>query len=310
MRRMIDAHVHIVPAHLLGRTDERFNVTIEAYGVKRFSDGSVYQFMPDYLADSRYLADTLIRSMDNMGIEKAIVMQSPCFSLNEEVIQAVQKSPDRLRGSMVIEPSTERCLEDIEDYHRRGLTALKFEMSAGLGYTHPNMFPDLQFDSPLLERIWAKAEELGITVVIDPSAIGSKGYQVERLSSMMRRFARLRFVICHLGFPFQGLRNDAEKYHRWKEMTALAANKNVWFDISALPALFNREGYPFPSAMELLHEFMAAHGADRPVWGSDVPGTLCYGTYAQLADAFERCPLFTEEQKDLMFYQNAQQAYF
>jgi predicted TIM-barrel fold metal-dependent hydrolase len=55
---------------------------------------------------------------------------------------------------------------------------------------------------------------------------------------------------------------------------------------------------------------MATYGADKPVFGSDVPGALCHETYAQLADAFERSSLFTEEQKDLMFYQNAQQAYF
>ncbi len=283
---------------------------VEAYGVKRFGDGSIYQFMPDYLAESCFAAETLIRSMDNMGIEKAILMQSPCFSLNEEVIQAITSLPDRLRGAMIIEPSTDRCLTDIEEYYRRGLTAIKFEMSAGLGYTHPNMFPDLQFDSPLFEKIWAKAEDLGITVTIDPGPISAAGYQVERLDRVIREFSGLRFVICHLGFPFQDLHSDAPKYRRWQEMTSLADHRNVWFDISALPALFSRERFPYPSATEFLHEFLIAHGADKAVWGSDVPGTLCYGTYAQLADAFERCPLFTEDQKNRMFYQNAQNAYF
>ena len=163
MRKIIDAHVHIVPARLLGKTDPRFQVTIEAYGVKRFADGSVYQFMPDYLTDSCFATDTVLKSMDNMGVEKAVIMQSPCFSLNDDVIQAVRNYPDRLTGSMIIEPSDEACLQDIEHYHRRGLTVMKFEMSSGLGYTHSNMFPDLQFDSQLFEKIWAKAEELGIT---------------------------------------------------------------------------------------------------------------------------------------------------
>jgi hypothetical protein len=309
-RAKIDAHVHIVPAHLLGKTDRRFNVTIEPHGIKRFADGSVYQFMPDDLPGSCYPVDSLIRSMDGMGIEKAVIMQSPCFSLNEEVSQAVQKYPGRLRGSMIIEPYGEKCLKDIEDCHGRGLTVMKFEMSTGLGYTHPNMFPDLRFDSLLFERIWAKAEELGITVTIDPSTIGSKGYQVERLDRMIQKFPDLRWVVCHLGFPFRGMRNNAEKYLRWKNMTALADHKNVWFDISALPVLFSQECYPFASAMEILGEFIEAHGADKPVWGSDIPGALCYGTYVQLADAFEGCPLFTGEQKDRIFHQNAHQAYF
>jgi hypothetical protein len=101
MRTKIDAHVHIVPAHLLGKTDRRFSVTIEPHGIKRFADGSIYQFMPGYLPGSCYPVDSLIGSMDDMGIEKAVIMQSPCFSLNEEVIHAVQKYPDRLRGSII-----------------------------------------------------------------------------------------------------------------------------------------------------------------------------------------------------------------
>jgi predicted TIM-barrel fold metal-dependent hydrolase len=310
MRKKIDAHAHIVPGHLLGKYDRRFGVTVEPYGVKRFNDGGAYQFMPDYLADSRFTTDTLLKSMDNGGIEKAVLLQSPCFPLNEDVIQAVRDYPDRFKGSMILEPADEKCLEEIVQFHRQGLTVMKFEMSAGLGYTHPGMFPDMKFDSPLFEKIWAKAEALGITVTIDPGPIDSAGYQVENLDRAIRRFSSLRFVICHLGFPFQGLQNNAEKYQRWRDMTALADYPNVWFDVSALPALFAAEEYPFVSAMEIVWEFIAARGDEKAVWGSDVPGTLCFGTYAQLAAAVESSRKFTEEQKDRMFYLNAQQAYF
>jgi predicted TIM-barrel fold metal-dependent hydrolase len=310
MRQKIDAHVHIVPTHLLGKYDQRFGVTVEPYGVKRFNDGSIYQFMPDYMPDSSFAADTLIKSMDNHGIERAVILQSPCFNLNDDVIQAVHNHPDRFKGSMIIEPSDETCIEEIEYFRKQGLTVMKFEMSAGLGYTHPNMYPDMKFDSQLFEKIWAKAEELRITVTIDPGPVGGTGYQVERLDRMIRRFSALRFVFCHLGFPFHDMHNNAERYQRWRDMTALADYPNVWFDVSALPALFAEEGYPFGAAMRILHEFIAARGNDKPIWGSDVPGTLCYGTYGQLAAAFEGSLEFTEEQKDRMFSLNAQQAYF
>jgi predicted TIM-barrel fold metal-dependent hydrolase len=187
---------------------------------------------------------------------------------------------------------------------------MKFEMSSGLGYTHPNMFPDMAFDSPLFEKIWAKAEALGITATIDPGTIDSPGYQVENLDRVIRKFSSLRFVICHLGFPFQGLQYNAEKYQRWRDMTALADYPNVWVDVSALPALFAEEGYPYVSAMEIVWEFITARGDEKAVWGSDVPGTLCFGTYTQLAAAFEVSRQFTEAQKDRLFYLNAHQAYF
>jgi predicted TIM-barrel fold metal-dependent hydrolase len=310
MRSVIDAHVHIVPAYLLGKTDERFGVTVEACGIKRFADGSAYQFMPGDSLDSCYTVHALLRAMDELGIERAVILQSPCLSFNEDVIEAVQNHPDRFLGSMIVDPSDEGCLDEIDWACGRGLSIMKFEMSAGLGFTHPNMYPGLEFDSPLFHKIWAKAEMLGMTVTIDPSTIGSAGYQVERLARMMLKFPSLRWVVCHLGFPYRGMRNDPDRYKRWKQMTGLAEYANVWFDISALPALFNDERYPFPSAMDYLQEFIQANGADRPVWGSDVPGTLCFGTYAHLIDAFENCRLFTEEQKHRMLYRNALDAYF
>jgi hypothetical protein len=190
-RKIIDGHVHIVPAHLLGKTDPRFNVAIEPHGIKRFSDGSVYQFMPEHFYDSCYSVEGLNKSMDEMGIEKAVIMQSPCFILNEEVIQAVKKYPERLKGAMIIEPSGEICLNDIENWHSRGLTVMKFEMSAGLGYTHPNMFPDLEFDSPLFKKIWVKATELF-------SQNGIVVHRIRLFIGLDERFTR-RARCCSLG---------------------------------------------------------------------------------------------------------------
>ena len=116
MRKIIDAHVHIVPARLLGQTDPRFQVTIEAYGVKRFADGSVYQFMPDYLTDSSFATDMLLKSMENMGVEKAVIMQSPSFSLNEDVIKGIEIILIVSRRSRIIESSDEACMQDIQYY--------------------------------------------------------------------------------------------------------------------------------------------------------------------------------------------------
>ena len=310
MRKRTDAHVHIVPEHLLGRKDPRFNVTVEPYGIKRFADGSAYQFMPDYLANSQFIASTLVKCLDNMNIEKAVIMQSPCLSFNNDVIAAVQTYPDRFRGAMILDLANREYLKEMTAANQQGLTVIKFEMSTGLGYTHPNMYPDMKFDSPLLETVWEQAGELGLTATIDTGPIGSPGYQAEALERMVRRYPTLRFVICHLGFPYPWLRDHANDYLRWQAMTGLAQYPNVWLDAAALPALFEKEGYPYASAMQYLREFIDAHGASKPVWGSDIPGTLNYGTYTQLAAIFENCPIFTNEEKDLLFYGNAQKAYF
>lgn len=310
MARLIDAHVHIAPAHLLGRTDTRYPVTVEKYGRKRESDGRICQFMPAYMADSCFAADTLVEVLNASGVEKAVILQSHSLPINRDVADAVAAYPGRFAGAMIIEPSSEACLDDIRYWYNRGLSIIKFEMSPGLGMTHPNLYPDFDLASPLCQKIWSLAESLGITAVIDTCVIGSRGYQAEAIGQMAVNFPALHFVLCHLGFPFAGLRDDPDKYCRWLTSTGLTELKNVWFDVAALPALFRSEGYPYPSALSFLREFIDRYGSDKAIWGTDIPGTLSDATYTQMIGMFEKSLLFSEKEKEQLFSLNAEKAYF
>ena len=77
MERIIDAHVHVVPGHLTFNRGGN-GVRFERYGRARLPNGSVYQFMPDYCADSVFDVETLIRVMDNISVEKSVLMQDRC----------------------------------------------------------------------------------------------------------------------------------------------------------------------------------------------------------------------------------------
>ena len=303
----IDAHVHIVPRELLGSHDERFDVTVLPFGVKSAPFGSI-QFMPPCFEDSSFSAEALIATLDSAGVSRAIIMQSLCNASNEAVARAVAAHPGRLAGAMVIEPSGESCLDDIRRWHGRGLTVMKFETSAGLGYTHPNAYPDLRFDSPLFCRVFELAQSLGISVTIDPSRIGSQCYRPDILRKMALAFPALRFIICHLGFPYAGLRADAEKYALWRDMLRLAMLPNVWFDVAAMPDLFAEKGYPFSDATGFLREFLELFPG-KAIWGSDIPGTLCSATYPQMADMFSCSGLFSETELESLFAGAARAAY-
>ena len=54
---------------------------------------------------------------------------------------------------------------------------------------------------------------------------------------------------------------------------------------------------------------MDEFGPRKVIWGTDVPGTLCDATYRQQIEMYERSLLFKEEEKDLLFYENAIAAY-
>jgi predicted TIM-barrel fold metal-dependent hydrolase len=305
---MIDAHVHINPAYQLGSENNKGGIHFISHGRVLFPDGKIGQFLPDILADSSFTMETLIHVMDNAGIEKALIIASNTRQV-PDVINAVSLFPNRFKGAMVIRMD-EHTLDTIELYHRLGLSVMKFEMSDGLGFTSPFMYPDFKFDSPLMMDVLNKANELGITVTIDPSRIGSKGYQTAAFDHVTSEFPLIPFVICHLGFPDPAMQRGSDTYNQWHALVELAKKKNVWFDVSALAVFFTAEGYPYPSAVKMVREFIDTYGSNKLIWGSDIPGSMCHATYRQLIEMFERCYLFSEAEKDLLFYDNAVSAYF
>ena len=157
--------------------------------------------------------------------------------------------------------------------------------------------------------MWKYAEENSLTVAIDAGPIENKGYTVDVYQALIESFPRLRFVFCHLGLPFPGMHEQAEKYAQWKTMCALARFDTVWFECSALSTFYIEEAYPFPSAQAVVREFMDQYGKEKVIWATDIPGTLNDATYRQLIDTYEKSPLFTDEEKDAMFYDNAVKAY-
>ena len=46
------------------------------------------------------------------------------------------------------------------------------------------------------------------------------------------------------------------------------------------------------------------------IWGTDIPGTFRRATYSQMIEVFERCDFLDGQDKDKLFYENANQLYF
>lgn len=308
MRKRIDGHAHIKPASLVGLVQPRFGVVVRPFGRVEDESGEVlFRPMPEYMESGGFSAEALLQVLDRHGIEKAMVMAPLYLKNNEEMARFARQYPDRLRITMVLEPTAD-CLDEMAYWVGQGLWGMKFEMHPKLGF--PGLYPDLDLASPLFMKIWAQAQQLGMPAVIDPNRIGGPGYQAEQLDRVATAFPELKMVICHLGYPGAWLERDAQAFARWRQMISLARHPNVWFDLAALTDLFAEEGYPYPRNMELVRLFAREYGADSLIWGSDVPGTYNNATYPQMMQLFERCDFFTERDKDMLFYQNAQTVYF
>jgi hypothetical protein len=259
--------------------------------------------MPPYIHDTQFTADTLVKMMDAYGIERAVILQSLMSPQNEAVASAVEKYPERLTGAMVIEP-VDGWQEQMEYWHDRGLSAIKFEMRA---YTNPAAYPDIQYDDERMMKLFEKAQALKLTITIDPAPTDFPVYNPQALRRAVEQFQEAHFVICHLGYPRPI--DTTERREQWKQMYTIAKLPNCWLDVSAMPDFFDAEGWPYPTALKLVQEVKAAVGADKLIWGTDITGTLNRATYPQMMEMYQRATDFTEEELDQLFYQNAQKAY-
>ena len=283
-RRVIDAHVH------LDRFAERPGPGFDFFSPPRVE----------------IITDEIVALMDANGVEKAVIMQHPNGALNDEASQAIADYPGRFRGAMILRYGDESCLSEMETNVRRGLTAIKLEMFGTTMY-----YPDFRLDSDLLLKVYAKAQELGVVITIDPFRIGLPSYQPDALEKVIPAFPDLKFVICHLGFPLANSHTEPGNDTMWRRMLHLAHFDNVWFDVTAMPDMFaGIETYPYPSAVALVRDFITTYGADKPMFGSDLPEELNRDGYDRLIGMFAGSDAFTEDEKSKLLHDNANRVYF
>lgn len=305
--KMIDAHVHLMPKGMPGRKNEALGMTFLPNGEICDLQGNIMSIMPEMISDSSFTAETMLKIMEHNGIQKAVIMANS-LAILEETARAVNAYPGRFAGAMVI-PQGPDMLSTLEKYYNRGLRMIKFEMSPGLGYTHPGMYPNFRLNCPEMDEVYSYAGKHRIAITVDPHRIGSAAYQTSELEEVTARFPETHFIICHLGFPDFPMAENSEHYRMWRRMTDLAKRDNVWFDIAAITDLYREERYPFKTGTTMVRRFMDDYGAEKIIWGSDAPGSLMNCTYKQIVETFSMSPLFNENEKKFMFAKNAEKAY-
>lgn len=304
--RIIDAHAHLFPAGFAGRFDRRSSVTVLPHGKVRKADGEEVPIMPEGFADTGFPAEELLKRMEAQGVSQAVLLANSIADL-EENARAVREYPGRFAAAMTLSQGP-GAAEELRRWHGRGLSVIKFEMSAGLGYSNPGWYPNFRLDDPDMGPVYALAGELGVTVTVDPGPVGGRTYQTEALEAVTAAFPETRFVICHLGFPDVPMADPARR-EAWRRMASLARRSNVWFDFAALTDFCRAEAPAFPTPPRLVRAFLGEFGAGKLLWGTDAPGALCTADYARLLGVYRDSPLFTETEKALLLGENACRAY-
>lgn len=300
--KIIDAHAHIVQ-YIAGFTS-RGELRGIGGGKAQYADGETFQMIPPELGEYGVTPEKLLKVMDENGVEKAVLLQGQFYGFqNLYTAEAVKKYPNRFTGAAAYDPFCNKA-DEVKNYLFRtlGFKAVKFEVSNGSGLMAYH--PPVNLNGEIMNKEYAYAREQGLTVVIDIGRPRNCCWQADALAAAIKKYPQVTFVICHLLSP---QRQDGALLKISLEKLAMP---NVYFDLASLAHNQQPEKYPYPTAVEHLQTAKKTVGAQKLLFGTDMPSNLCRDSYAHLSDYIMNSGVFTSAELNDVFYNTANAIYF
>lgn len=300
--KIIDAHVHLVQC--IAGTGAGGELRSCGGGQGIYADGSVCALIPPAWGTDQVTPERMLELMDAHQVERAVLLQGGYLGFqNLYSWQAQQQWPHRFLAAAAYDPySRGRDAIVHHLFEEQGIRVVKFEVSTGSGLmaTHPVF----ALDGEVMRREAAFAAEHGLVFVIDIGKLGSPSSQIGALRRLILRHPDMKFVVCHLLAPKQ-----TELAQMTDGLEALHL-PNVWFDLASLQRNVRPDEPPFPITRQFIARAVETVGAERLLFGTDAPSNLCHMTYRQMVDTIARDPALAEEQKQMIFYENAKKVFW
>lgn len=300
--KLIDAHAHVVQC--IAGTGSQGELRPCGGGRAAYPTGQSFQILPPEFGEYNAPPEALLRVMDAHGVEKAVLLQGNYFGFqNLYTWEAARTWPDRFAGAASYDPfSLQADKIKAHLFDELGFRIVKFEVSAGSGLMANH--PAVDLDGEVMHREYRYAADRDLIFVIDVGKPRSVSWQVDALARAVARYPDLRFVVCHLLSPQL---EDGELLRRSLDKLALP---NVWFDLAALCLNSRPETYPYPTARGYVKDAVNIVGADRLLWGSDMPSAMTRDTYRHFIDFIALHPGLSGQEKDKILYDNAEGLFF
>lgn len=288
--KIVDAH-----AHLWLRQD----TTIDGQPIRTTTRGrslffgSEVQMLPPFMIDGRNSAEVFLANMDYAQVSAAVIVQEFIDGCqNEYLAEVLKKYPERFFVTGLCEWRRPGFLPDAMRLMNSGWKALKIP---GHRLQTPKGRASLVGDEMM--TMFHEMERRGVLLCID---MDQDPAQSAELREVIQECPDLRIAISH--FANVTMRN-------FEENLLLARNPNVMIESGGITWLFNSEFYPFPSAIKAIQHAIDTVGADKLMWGSDYPRTICAITYRMSYDFITKSSELSEEEKRLFLGENARRFY-
>lgn len=302
--KKIDAHLHL--AKVLAGYCRRGELRAIGGGVAAWANGEEFQLLPqtgDY-GEENFTAEAALKIMDRNDVERAVLMNGSMYGFqNIYHAELLKKYPDRFCPSCTIDPYMTNYMEAMERFfEEQHFHLAKFEVSSGGGLM--GCHDPFSLSGEKMSPIYSLVEKHKGVVALDVGDIYMESHQTAALLRISDRYPDLKLVICHLLAPAR------EMHDAWVAELKMLKRANVWFDIAAMPKIMAPDKYPYPVTCEYLAEAKDILGSDRLLWGTDAPFAATQDTYEHLTDYLAQSDLFTEEELQNIYYNNAYEVYF
>ena len=232
-------------------------------------------------------AHGLVRSLDEAGIAKAVVVQASTVygHDNRYVVDALNTYPNRFVGVYSIDATAADAVQRIQHWQTEGLSGFRLFTT---GTTMPGQADWLGHEDSY--PAWAYAEAQGIPVCLQMTMQG-----LPALQRLLERFPKARVLLDHCARPDL---SDGSPYRNAQALFDIAAFPGVHLKLTNRTLAAAAEGASTP--VEFLEKAVTVFGAERIAWGSNFPAAE--GSLPELlAVAREVLSTLPEADQELIF---------
>jgi predicted TIM-barrel fold metal-dependent hydrolase len=270
------------------------------------------QRFPTIMHEMEWTPEQTITFMDEVGVEKGVLQAGYMETAycRDYFAASMKQYPGRFIGTITMDYDIEKSAE-----HRAGeLDILKNAVNElgmrGVFQAYPKEKPA---DHNKLEPLWEEISKLKVPHIFLVGFQPKADYldSLERIERVLKNFPGLNAVIGHLGGNIRSP-EDPNFTDTPKELMNILKLPNAYFEVGYVLAYENRNiwkrdyEYPYPLHTRLIRKIYDEVGADRLLWGSDMPNIYRTCTYRQCMDLVRlHFDFLTQAEKDLVLGGNA-----
>ena len=253
-------------------------------------DGEDYssQYLPPTLTRLSAPPELMIAQMDYLGVDKAVLQSGHIYGrMNRYLANAVASYPDRFWAMALVDEwrvdeagqtsSLDRAINDL------GLHGVWFQTGHLKAHKRSERITD-----PVFRLFWDAVRDMGIPVFWHVTSVqpGSGPFieELEALAEWTQLYPDVQGIFTH-GIPLSRFMEDGRVSIPERVWTLLKQTNTL---VELLIPIFQAAvwDYPYVEARPVIREYYERLGAERLVWGSDMPNVERHCTYRQSLDYF------------------------